>query len=455
MRKIALAVLMFLLISMSGCLGISEDSPPNYETIMESVTNIVGLLLLMSLFLALPVYIMGNILMEEKMKAWAKAEVFEIIYSAILFVIIVTGVVAVDALLTSLTDVQGMTELHKPGGVVVDICAEDFGQYAESPYEGVSHCHIRLGIYYLHTIFTEVEDLAYNVYLSYMITSTLADFTMNFEVITEKAGMVQFNPWRGFFVLGNLIKTMIFENSIRIMMISKFQEVVLRLMEVGLFHVLLGFGVVLRSFTFTRKLGGLMMATALALYFIYPMFYAFGGLVFIKIKEDVWEKTREPDMPIAQYLYVENNVPVLWGDGTFNASREREEMEKLRRQTESGELLASDRMHEISQGNAFMATGQSQTFDFCKRDYDYGPVEVIDMASKTFEWFGEMSTHSWADAYVDRAFESGGFTDILARLSFFSLFSGLMAALGTIAAIKSLSPMLGGDVEIAGLTHLI
>ena len=45
--------------------------------------------------------------------------------------------------------------------------------------------------------------------------------------------------------------------------------------------------------------------------------------------------------------------------------------------------------------------------------------------------------------------------DLLARLMFFSTFFSFIAVIATIANIKVLSPMLGGDVEIAGLTRLI
>jgi hypothetical protein len=43
----------------------------------------------------------------------------------------------------------------------------------------------------------------------------------------------------------------------------------------------------------------------------------------------------------------------------------------------------------------------------------------------------------------------------MGRMVFFSLFFSFLAVMSTIAAIKGLSPLFGGDVEIAGLTHLV
>ncbi len=50
---------------------------------------------------------------------------------------------------------------------------------------------------------------------------------------------------------------------------------------------------------------------------------------------------------------------------------------------------------------------------------------------------------------------ANGFIDNLAKLLIFSLVAPFIAIMASLAGVKALSPMLGGDVEIAGLTRLI
>jgi len=57
--------------------------------------------------------------------------------------------------------------------------------------------------------------------------------------------------------------------------------------------------------------------------------------------------------------------------------------------------------------------------------------------------------------YIDSLISPGGVIDATARFVFFSMFFALLAVFATVGAIRSLSPLLGGDVELAGLTHLI
>ena len=57
--------------------------------------------------------------------------------------------------------------------------------------------------------------------------------------------------------------------------------------------------------------------------------------------------------------------------------------------------------------------------------------------------------------FIDSLIGPGGVIDATARFVFFSLFFALLSVFATVGAIRSLSPLLGGDIEPAGLTHLI
>ena len=57
--------------------------------------------------------------------------------------------------------------------------------------------------------------------------------------------------------------------------------------------------------------------------------------------------------------------------------------------------------------------------------------------------------------YINSLVGPGGVIDGTARLVFFSMFFTLLSVFSTVGAVRALSPLLGGDTEIAGLTHLI
>ena len=89
-------------------------------------------------------------------------------------------------------------------------------------------------------------------------------------------------------------------------------------------------GAVLRTFSFTRKLGGLLLAMAISLYFIFPAFYAFGALIVLDMKNDpgsermakqptaVANPTLLNDPPIINTMYIKSDgvhgdIPMIGG----------------------------------------------------------------------------------------------------------------------------------------------
>jgi hypothetical protein len=304
-----------------------------------------------------------------------------------------------------------------------------------------------------------------------------ADFTINIEFLTEAAGFFTFNPWRGFLTMGNTIKAQVFDYAMKIMMMTKFQEVMLRFINSAIFPVLFVVGSVLRIFIFTRKLGGLLMAIAIVLYFVFPMFYAFAGLIVIDIKNQfrpVWCNgdtklnpqgcspglftTGRPDPPIADTILLVGKVPVI-GSTTDSMDSSEPINEYQRMKTLDPEDLQTARRTGVDPNdpkkkyvpdfNLFNNKMDSMN-DIDKRAY----MEAI--KSKSESYLTKVSSRSLIDTFVfTDAFYPGGPLDILARLAFFSVFFAFFAVLASIAAIRSVSITLGGDIEIAGLTRLI
>lgn len=462
-----------------------------FREMFNSWMVIAAMLLGLSTVLVSIIYMLASMLQNEKMKGWAKIELTEVFYSAIIILMALYGLGLVDSivqgsLLGAPTDLaQTITFYHIPvseAGLfgqtrtydLYDICGSRIAENPRSVYHGVESCHIRLGIWYLREIFDEAKAFAFDIYLSYIGTSMLAEFTINIEFLFEKAGFFTFTPWRGFFTMGNKIKELVFDWAIKIMMLTKFQEVLLYFIGTALFPSLFTLGVVLRTFALTRRLGGLLIGMALALYFVFPAFYAFGALVMLEIKNDqavraAWignstvNPGNSPDPPIANTMYMSGAITMPGGGKTsFNAS----DAQKALRDYEglsSSQYLEYMEKGKDDQGGAMLPMtdpSSGKMTDLTSRQYKDASDPDKDAAlakakSEVDNWFKDTEKQGKLDKFVGRAWKLGGPLDVLGRLTFWSVFFSLFGIIATIAAIRSLSITFGGDIEIAGLTRLI
>jgi hypothetical protein len=449
---------------------------------------------------------LSELLQNDRMKGWAKMELTEVVYSAIIISIAVTGLPLIDAVVQGALVGAGGAGGGTPGcaGTVtsywipvndyssiisgtkryecLDICGEPIAHDIRSVYHGVESCHLRLGIWYLREIFDEAKEFSFDIYLSYIKTSMIAEFTINIEFLFEKAGFFTFTPWRGFYTIGNKIKELVFEWAIKLMMLTKFQEVLLRFIATALFPALFVIGAMLRTFTFTRRLGGLLLAMAITLYFIFPAFYAFGALIMLDLKNNptvrsAWEQSDAnpckgslihpladcPDPPIANSMYILNMSIYMPGGGRtgYNASEVRERLrnyEGLDSRTyytymeEGRDSAAGEAMLPLTDPNTGQALDMSSTRARTEREQNDSLARARQEGDN---WFGAVSKESKLDKFVNLAWEPNGPLEVLARLTFWSVFFSLFSMIGTIAAIRSLSNTFGGDIEIAGLTRLI
>jgi hypothetical protein len=438
------------------------------------------------------VYVLSGFLMNEKMKTWAKMELAEIFYSAVIVAIGIGGITTMDSVLQGALGVSNVggttgtsnvlcygasaTSAWVPvliGGQKVykcfDICGptsttESYAGVSScrsnplSVYSGIPSCHMKLAIWYLRETFDEARDYAFDIYISYIKTSMLAEFTINIEYFTEFAGFFTFTPWRGFFSMGNKVKEMCFEWAIKIMVLTKFQEVLLRYVAVALFPALFVIGALLRTFTFTRRLGGLLLAMAIAFYFFLPAFYAFGALVMLDMKAkafNAWYADTKanpnhiPDPPIANTMYINDNVPTL--GGTVTSAEVQKELSRL-------DCLEDDvYMDMVEKGQATGIMPKLGDLSSTKPPpSDAAATGALQKAyDTTVAWKDTISKTGKFDNFIANAWKQNGPLDALARITFWSLFFGLFSIIGTIGVIRSLSITFGGDIEIAGLTRLI
>jgi hypothetical protein len=473
------------------------------QEIWQSWLVFAGVALGLATMLAALVYALSELLQNEKMKTWAKMELTEVVYSALIISMAMVTLPLIDSV------VQGGLGVSNAGGTgggmpgcsgsttsafikvadyaaftstttapqCLDICGEAIAYDNRSVYHGVESCHLRLGIWYLREIFDEAKSFAFDIYLSYIKTSMMAEFTINIEFLFEKAGFFTFTPWKGFFTMGNKIKEMCFDWAVKLMMLTKFQEVMLRFIATALFPALFVSGAILRTFTFTRKLGGLLLAMAITLYWIFPSFYAFGALIMLDLKNDpqiqgAWiantdanpEGAANPNPPIANTMYIRGDIPMP-GGGRTNYSTD-----EVRARLRNYEGMDSNTYFDYMEQGRDTASGEALTpltdpttgrmTDLSSREYSSASEAEVNASlarskQEVDTWYGSISKQNMLDKFINFAWMPNGPLDTLARITFWSVFFALFSIIGTIAAIRSLSSTFGGDIEIAGLTRLI
>ncbi len=429
-----------------------DFSDPNWLSAFSAIPDAVGALVLfgmlaiVGLSIAIIMYLLGAFLMNDKLKAWGKNEFFELFYSAVIFVLIIAFIPLVDGAIKSI-----FVSSDSSDAISKYICDWDkMTPPVTSPYYNIGSCHIRLSIYFLHSIFNEGSNVGKIMYARYLYTSMLADLSITVEFITEMAGFFTYQPIRGFFTMGNTITVLLFDWLIKLMIATKFQEIFIVFIERALFMYLLVIGVILRVFAFTRRLGGLLIAMALAFFFVYPMFYAFGAIVINSIKTEIKPDVKfetASEISVISTMYVNGTVPMPVGDAldlktvqkpSLDIWGDIEEIKKTKQDMEKGEILKD-------------TAGGADLFNPKPPDDD----SLFNIGEKAFSWFYGLFKKKLSDNLLIIVQEQGGPIDAVARVAFFSAFFGLVAIMSTIAAIRSISIVMGGDIEIAGLTHLI
>ncbi|MBI5051543.1 hypothetical protein HZC08_02170 [Candidatus Micrarchaeota archaeon] len=425
---------------------------------LQDWPGLVGALLMLGIGAVALIYMIGGILANDKIKAWAKIEVFELAYSVLILIFIVGMMGGAHSLALSLSSDSS----YKYGSAS---CTGVLNAFSEQ-FKGIP-CHIYLSMDFMNSLFKEGQEAAYDIYGRYVLTAMLAEMSVNLEVITTQTGVFAYNPLRGFFVVGNTVKAMMFDYLIKLMTIAKFQEILLRFVSVGLFPFFFSTGILLRVFAFTRKLGGLLMAIAISLFFILPIFYVIGGIYYNELKDKAIAEN--PGVPLSEILVIKHvkedlgSAPVFFNLGSptpENLYKHAEVMQNTK--NTYGYDYTTGLVGKGNPGAVQNLVGQGfSAVNFCSTvgTLDDSKVAQIDknLGENSKSWFEQIKGRNWfnQNAFLLGAVEPGGDIDSASFLSFFSLFFSFLALMATIAGIKSLSGLLGGDVEIAGLTHLI
>ncbi|MFA5077307.1 MAG: hypothetical protein WC488_02680 [Candidatus Micrarchaeia archaeon] len=467
MKKMILALLLAV-----AALHANGPEPKSFEQLLLENGGIAVALLTISVFLAGLVYMVGNFIANEKVKMWAKTEVVEIFYSGVILAIIV-GIVA------SGTGVaEALTKEFDPytSGMV---CGKDAppafntftlkeGKPLDPAYQLVP-CHIRVAKNFLATIFFETAHFVKAVGITHSWYTYLSSFSVDFTPVgttTFFSGAGYSHSILGFLNAKNNALQFLFENGIKILILTRFQEILLNFIAVALFPLLLIAGLVLRTFMLTRKLGGLLMAMALSLYFIYPIFYIIGDMVLTSV---ILDQNYAQDLPLEErpalaVIFTDfEGLPPKLNDLAPGGSASPQETADV---AVDGAAVSQTAQAQMSALFGKQSTCAETKLDVESMQDEVTETSIVDVITDMWG-LGSSSQETTLGKFLGDAYSAGGSwnpasfdsiivgIDVLAKALFFSAFFSFISIFVTISSIKTLSPMLGGDVEIAGLTHLI
>lgn len=432
---VRMVVLLSLALMLSGCAGVSQSS----TTWKSNDWNWMALggvaLAAMTALLALS-YMASTLLNDEQMLAWTKREIAQLAYSAFIFACILALSASVDGWLKLLS-------LASPSPAWQDyvnkaVCCDPATQscIASPALAGSRPCHIALAQDYLQILFESGRTMANGVLENYYVPAMLSQITIsvsspvmldllsfNFKPFPARTIDMQF-----YGVLFDLVfKTMVF---IRV------QQVFLDFMWSAIVPVMLGIGLALRAFHFSRKMGGMLIALGMAVYIVMPLFYVLlGGVLFGFVSD--WTH------PQFGNSFDPASLPVQPPAGMSVGIDPGKQSDVLGKGTTFMNLC----------GTAAEAEKQEQGGLV---DFLWGIIKALwnstlNVVSNIAAPAGQLAS----DPETTARFAADGPVSNLAMLMVFTLVTPFLGLMTMLASFKYFSPLIGGDVELSLLSRLI
>ena len=373
----------------------------------------------LSLLFASLAYAFSHIFGMRKLELWAKDEIYQALASAFIVgaaVIIITGIASFSCTLS--------------GGCIA----------------GSDHVDVAIGIMQRMNQ-SAIEQLEHIFYLSMrvgMITKMgkFYDFTRGPKGAACMLGLCEtafgfsWYIWQGGSIIADSID---YTFSILLPLISSFiaQTYMLSFIKASLFPSLLAMGIILRTFFFSRKVGGLLIAVALALYTVYPLMYIMLESYFTFNPHTFYYPDTDYTRSYADISCGGNFLPEGESDKPFC--------------TGTVGLIA----YIIPGLPQAVGNYGEATFMFKSGCVAGDPDICPDSTCTTVGGQNICDPGNPPDVYAGMKTPYNGVLPTVGYLMIPGVFIPLIIILVTISFIKVLSPMLGGDIEIAGLTRVI
>jgi hypothetical protein len=416
-KELALAALFIGAVALAGCAyqtpgptGTELDfSHVLWQNIGNNWPGVAAMAVIMAASFVSVAYMIGSLLNNQNIIGWAKSEFMQVLASAL----IIGGVFWLVSMVTALSaSAAGYTGINCAStSLMEDPIAS--GEIARAP------CHINVAQQYIEIMYENVFHESKDILRAASLLAVAANFNITLEMLVP--------PWLSLTIVPYGPLNMVFETLalafdmlVKIMLLQKFQLYFMSFTWRALFPMLLVMGVILRTFFFSRKLGGLLIALAIGIYVAYPLSYALAYYVLGGTSAGTYVVKIDSRAMDAADL----NMVDLQGS---NIDTVGERIDKLEGKSLMGDVLSVGGVGLGSVGPVIVA----------------GPIGGPGALA-----LGSPTINNWVTG-------DNGILESVSILLVYSTFVPLLALISTISFVKVLSPMLGGDVDIAGITHLL
>ncbi|MCX6774021.1 MAG: hypothetical protein NTY68_03445 [Candidatus Micrarchaeota archaeon] len=410
-------------------------------------------------------FILGKFFDNRKMQEWAKAEVLQMVTPFLLMLVLFMLVPLLNPLIDDMDHLRYAEICNNP----------DYPEHNIN--EG---CHAAIGGAFLNSITQESVDIQRNIMrLGFFISLPKSVFSM-----PAGGGMIGAT---GSIVFNSLI--FIFTNTSMDILLNMSRFLTTTIMVSGGFLMVYRFlvfsfvpvltlGLLLRIIPVTRPLGGLLMSIAIVSYLFMPMMLVFADSIYMNIVPD----ENNGGMRISKFaptnfdFYDFNGTGLKLGEvGKANDPNNPGPAYDFSKALEDANAREADVISEMGQkgidfenpNNVTVSSFIADIFNtntFLK-GLKVGGGMAVGMANSVrlmsgfiFPTVSQMSIFYLGNGEVAHSYISPLVFILVDEMTNVWIFIGLMlyiSAISVIAVIKTLSPFLGGDVEIAGLTKLI
>lgn len=415
--------------------------PITFQNVWSTWQAVAIAAAVLSLLFAAIAYMLASFFRTKDLEVWAKEEVYQALGSAF---IIAIAVVAVSLLIQTACTLTGGCP---PGGDHLDVAINILENMKDKAV---------LQTQYLYELSVRVG------FMSKM--GKYYDFTFGPPSGPCLVGECQTAfGWSWYMWAGGSIvaESLDYAFTLLVPMVSSFyaQLWLLKFIQAILFPSLLGLGIVLRTFFFTRKVGGLLIAIALGLYTVYPLMYVMLGSYMDFAPHKFYYPSSDWTFlfaPIScwgsDYFPGGSNANAPWCTGF--AGMLSFIIPGL--PTAVGNFGNVDYM--FRNGCIMPPAGGYTANDpnVCYKSTCSGePNAVAAVLNPLGDTTNFCNTDPSPDVYAGMRSPYDGVLPTVGYLMVPAVFIPLIIILVTIAFIRNLSPMLGGDVEIAGLTKIL
>ena len=440
MKNIWTVALLAIILSISfGCVGFSGGPLGSKVGFMATWGwgQMVGMALAIIVSLLAIGYMAASAMGDDKLKAWTKKEIGQAVYSVIILVAALALIGVIDHALRELSVATGSIGGSATWGTYVEaVCCNGY----TLPCERKKPCHIELAMDYLQFLYESARMNAIASLMNYWFFAFLANLSVGVSllVFVVQAGL-SVTPLAGLNAAADFF-SILFDLAVKTMMVTRAQQVLLEFLNYPIFSIFLAMGLILRIFYFTRKLGGLLVALALAFYTVYPMFYVVSWAV-------LWGFFLNPPTPFGMDYDRASFSPPFSDSNAVDFGTSDTAKELFNPQNKINLDFCS------SVGSTDPAISAKATSDQLDADMIRTNFNNVWSQVEGSKWYTQF--YDIIDVGLGGGLGKNGPVSALATLLVFSLVVPFLALMTTLASIKVLSPMIGGDVEISVISRLI